>query len=106
MTVTRAQLELDPVRLRWRSIDAVIFLGYYGLFMAYNFVARETEPLHWVSLVLFPLAIVYGLTRMVYRGDLGDALAHVLNGGQREPHLQGGDRRGDRHGRPPDPGQD
>ncbi len=77
MTVTRAQLELDPVRLRWRSIDAVIFLGYYGLFMAYNFVARETEPLHWVSLVLFPLAIVYGLTRMVYRGDLGDALASV-----------------------------
>lgn len=77
MTLTNTRLELDPLRARLRTTEAVVFLIYYGLFMAYNFVVREAEPQHWLSLVLIPLAIVYVLRRWGYRGGLGNALASV-----------------------------
>lgn len=59
------------------SAEALVFLAYYGLFMGYNFMAREPEPLHWVSLVLLPLAIVHVLTWRVYGGGFRDTLASV-----------------------------
>jgi membrane protease YdiL (CAAX protease family) len=68
MTVTRTQLELGPLRARWRSTEALIFLAYYCLFMAYNFVVREPDPMHWLGLVLVPFALVYLCGRRV-RGD-------------------------------------
>lgn len=77
VTLTDTRLELDPLGSRSRATEAVAFLVFYGLFMAYNFVAQEAEPQHWLSLVLIPLAIVYVLRRWGHRGGLGGALASV-----------------------------
>jgi membrane protease YdiL (CAAX protease family) len=43
---------------RRESLAALI---YFALYMAYLFAARESELLHWLSLVAIPLAIVFAL---------------------------------------------
>ncbi|MBN2203886.1 MAG: CPBP family intramembrane metalloprotease [Thermoleophilia bacterium] len=57
--------------------DGLLILAYYGFFMVYNSAVREIEALHWVTLVLLPLAYVYLVVRRRQRGGLRAALASV-----------------------------
>ena len=65
------------MRARWRSTEALVFLTYYCLFMAYNFVVRESDPMHWLGLVLVPFVLVYLCGRRMRGDGLRAALASV-----------------------------
>ena len=52
-------------------------LAYFGLFMVYNSAVRESEALHWVTLVVIPFACVCVVVRRRRRGGLREALATV-----------------------------
>ena len=69
-----------PAREGW------IALSYFGLYLAYLFAARESELLHWITLVALPLALAVVLLPRGERG-LGAALASV---GLRRGHLMRG----------------
>ncbi len=70
-------LDQDPRRLRTARRDALLVLAYYGLFMVYNSAVRESELLHWATLVLLPLACGYVVARRRQRGGLREVLGSV-----------------------------
>lgn len=82
-----------PVRTSHREtssesgLPAWLALAYWAVFMAYNGVARETEPMHWLSLVLLPFALVYARRLRDPGAGLREALASV---GLARGNLRGG----------------
>lgn len=42
---------------------ALLALGYFAVYMGYHFWRPESDPLHWVSLVIVPLALIYAFER-------------------------------------------
>lgn len=69
-----AQMNLEA---KWRRVEAFIFLAYWALFMCCNFAARESESLHWLSLVLVPFALAYVYRRRTRGKHIGAVLASV-----------------------------
>lgn len=43
--------------------ESGLTLGYFAVYLAYLFLHQESEFLHWLTLVLLPLALLYGLQR-------------------------------------------
>ena len=56
--------------------ELVVFLAYFTAYLGYLFLHQENELLHWLSLVLVPLFLVYALRRR-QGGTIRDSLASV-----------------------------
>lgn len=55
--------------------DGFIAVAYFVVYMGYLFLAPESEPMHWVTMVVLPLAIAF--VALSGRRTVGRALASV-----------------------------
>jgi membrane protease YdiL (CAAX protease family) len=75
--MSRLNPAYDSATSTGAGLDVWIYLAYWALFMAYNGIVRETEAMHWPSLVLVPFALVYLRTRRSAGRGPREALARV-----------------------------
>ena len=67
--------------------SALLVLSYYGVYMAYHFRRPESDPMHWLGLVLLPFVVLYLFER---RGG-GRSVRHTLESvGLRRGNLRTG----------------
>jgi membrane protease YdiL (CAAX protease family) len=77
LSVTTKTDDLPDARVNYR-IEALVGLAYLVLYLAYLFFNQESEALHWLTLVLLPLALLILYQRkQVSSVSLKDTLASV-----------------------------